>query len=166
MWQPSALQPPCPSSRSKSQYAAVGSTPSAKCLRAIVTECTTLPRLQPSATTTTKKKARDIQRVKPGGKVCERAGSGTHACTTRSQRGAERVRATAAGGQWRRSGGSATSLLQLLHLLGLNAAQHTHKKRSLPICSGNAHITRICHFNMLRIDCVCARVCMRASMRR
>lgn len=50
MWQPSALQPPCPSSRSKSQYAAVGSTPSAKCLRAIVTECTTLPRLQPSAT--------------------------------------------------------------------------------------------------------------------
>lgn len=79
MWQPSALQPPCPSSRSKSQYAAVGSTPSAKCLRAMVTECTALPRLQPSAT-----KGRDIQTVKPSGNVCDSADSGMHAQHARS----------------------------------------------------------------------------------
>lgn len=49
MWQPSARQPPCPSSRSKSQYAAVGSTPNEKCRRATVTGCTGLPGLHPSA---------------------------------------------------------------------------------------------------------------------
>lgn len=48
MWQPSARQPPCPSSRSKSQYAAVGSTPNEKCRRATVTGCTGLPGLHPS----------------------------------------------------------------------------------------------------------------------
>lgn len=48
IWQPSARQPPCPFSRSKSQYAAVGSTPNEKCRRATVTGCTGLPGLHPS----------------------------------------------------------------------------------------------------------------------
>lgn len=42
MWHPSALQPPCPSSRLKSQCAAMGSTPTEKCRRATVTGCTGL----------------------------------------------------------------------------------------------------------------------------
>lgn len=42
MWHPSALQPPCPSSSSKSQYAAVGSTPKDQCRRETVTGCTGL----------------------------------------------------------------------------------------------------------------------------
>lgn len=42
MWQPPAVQPPRPSSRSKSQCAATGSTPTDRCRRATVTGCTGL----------------------------------------------------------------------------------------------------------------------------
>lgn len=157
MWQPSALQPPCPSSRSKSQYAAVGSTPSAKCLRAIVTECTTLPRLQPSAT-----KKPDIQTVKPSGRVCESAESrmhaGMHACVHAGLNVSELLRLPGDGN------------LSLRHKFAAVAAftgiRSWNQSSSLPICCGNARNPRIFHFNMLRINCVCARVWMRASTRR
>lgn len=154
MWQPSALQPPCPSSRSKSQYAAVGSTPSAKCLRAIVTECTTLPRLQPSAMKS-QRHSNSEKCVRARGPVC---GARTHARTRHTLTARSSTRQSSCGWQTMETWVSATSLLRQLHLLGSNAAK---RSSSLSICCGDAHKTRIFHFNVLRIACVCARVCTR-----
>lgn len=49
MWHPSPHQPPCPSRRSKSQKAAMGSIPCAKCLSPIVRGLVRFPKLHPSA---------------------------------------------------------------------------------------------------------------------
>lgn len=52
MWHPSPHQPPCPSRRSKSQKAAMGSIPRAKCLNPIVRGLVRFPKLHPSAKAT------------------------------------------------------------------------------------------------------------------
>lgn len=52
MWHPSPHQPPCPSRRSKSQNAAIGSIPRSKCLKPIVRGLVRFPKLHPSAKAT------------------------------------------------------------------------------------------------------------------